>query len=372
VDDGVRLYRWDAADRLIQVTQGAHSTEFTYDGFGRRAGITEKDSGAVTSSVRFVWDGGVIAQQRDAAGIVVQKEFYVQGEVTGSTKLYYFKDHLGSVRDVIDSTGSLRARYDYDPYGIETKVSGDLDVEYGFAGLHRHRASGLALAMYRAYDPRMGRWLSRDPLAESGGLNLYAYCGGRPIFAVDPWGLDWFDNLSNFFAGAAGSLSGGMTDRVNRWVGSDATVDHHSVSNALGSYTGTALGYATGGSKILQAVGRAANAADIADAVTGGDPCASGIDRLKSAASAAVGVAAGGKKPSSAGKMQKQVERGQAPRDVKRVDPPHPGTPEPHVHYTDGTSSTQSGKVHDAHKGQPNPSGSTRAWLESNGWTPPP
>jgi hypothetical protein len=76
--------------------------------------------------------------------------------------------------------------------------------------------------------------------------------------------------------------------------------------------------------------------------------------------------------PSSPGRMQREVERGQAPRDIDRVDPGHIPGQEPHVHYTDGTSSTVSGGVHDAHKGIPTPSKAARRWLESHEWIPPP
>jgi len=41
------------------------------------------------------------------------------------------------------------------------------------------------------YDPRLGRFLSRDPLREEGGINLYAYCGNDPVNRHDPLGLDW-------------------------------------------------------------------------------------------------------------------------------------------------------------------------------------
>ncbi|MCA9792361.1 MAG: RHS repeat-associated core domain-containing protein, partial [Candidatus Eremiobacteraeota bacterium] len=37
---------------------------------------------------------------------------------------------------------------------------------------------------------RLGRFLSRDPIGFSGGLNLYGYVGGNPVNAVDPSGLD--------------------------------------------------------------------------------------------------------------------------------------------------------------------------------------
>ena len=40
-----------------------------------------------------------------------------------------------------------------------------------------HQQSGLNLAMFRAYDPNLGRWINRDPIEERGGLNVYGYIG---------------------------------------------------------------------------------------------------------------------------------------------------------------------------------------------------
>ncbi|GHU24262.1 hypothetical protein AGMMS50243_27130 [Betaproteobacteria bacterium] len=78
--------------------------------------------------------------------------------------------------------------YDYDPYGslINNPTSAP---EFGYAGMQYHQPSGLYLTKYRAYDPRTGRWLSRDPIGEAGGLNLYGYVGGNPVSFVDPLGL---------------------------------------------------------------------------------------------------------------------------------------------------------------------------------------
>ena len=74
------------------------------------------------------------------------------------------------------------------------------------------------------------------------------------------------------------------------------------------------------------------------------------------------------KKPTSRNQMQKQVEKGQAPKEVDRVDGAHTEGQQPHVHFKDGTSLNQDGTVHDAHKGTPNLTNSTRKWLEENGW----
>jgi RHS repeat-associated protein len=64
-----------------------------------------------------------------------------------------------------------------------------LDADFGFTGHYVHVASGLHLALFRAYDADLGRWLSRDPIEEQGGINLYAYVHGNPIFWFDPLGL---------------------------------------------------------------------------------------------------------------------------------------------------------------------------------------
>ena len=58
--------------------------------------------------------------------------------------------------------------------------------------MFHHARSGLYLTHYRAYDPHLGRWLSRDPLGLAGGMNLYAYVEGNPISYTDPTGLETY------------------------------------------------------------------------------------------------------------------------------------------------------------------------------------
>jgi len=43
--------------------------------------------------------------------------------------------------------------------------------------------------MNRAYSASLGRWLSRDPISESGGINLYSYVMNNPIGRRGPLGL---------------------------------------------------------------------------------------------------------------------------------------------------------------------------------------
>ncbi|WP_159458820.1 RHS repeat-associated core domain-containing protein [Pseudomonas citronellolis] len=87
------------------------------------------------------------------------------------------KDSLGSVIGRSTGSGPLQ-RLHYTPYGGNRSTPDDPQpspansngtLARGFAQLHWHQASGLYLALYRAYDPESGRWLSRDPIGERGG-----------------------------------------------------------------------------------------------------------------------------------------------------------------------------------------------------------
>lgn len=95
----------------------------------------EKDSGGfVTSEKHYLWAGGnQPAEERDASN-TVSVRYLAQGEqVPGASspedKLFYTKDHLGSVREVTDSSGEIRVRYAYDVYGSRTQITGDLSSE---------------------------------------------------------------------------------------------------------------------------------------------------------------------------------------------------------------------------------------------------
>lgn len=137
---------------------------------------------------QFIYSGNEICEERDASGAVT-KQFFPLGVRVGSNNFFYGKDHLGSVRTVTDQSGTIVAQYDFDPFGRATKLSGSFDADFQYAGYYMHAPSGLNLTMFRAYNPTQGRWLSRDPLEEAGGVNPYDYVGGNPISFADPLGL---------------------------------------------------------------------------------------------------------------------------------------------------------------------------------------
>ncbi len=190
-----RTNEWDAKDRLVAVNAGNHRTEFTFDGESRMVSIRQLTNGAEASFRRFVWCDNALCEERDAAGAITKRYFphgmkLEAGPNAGN--YFYTRDHLGSIRELTDAGGNVRARYSYDPFGRRTKLAGDLEADFGFTGWFIAAEAGLAMARFRAYDPELGRWLSRDPLQKAEleeGANLYAYVRNNPINATDPLGL---------------------------------------------------------------------------------------------------------------------------------------------------------------------------------------
>jgi len=87
--------------------------------------------------------------------------------------------------------GGAKPRYDVFDWldCISEKNDTSLCTDFLYTGHYWHGQSGLFLTLYRAYDPETGRWISRDPLGEDGGMNLYAYVSNGPIVYIDRFGL---------------------------------------------------------------------------------------------------------------------------------------------------------------------------------------
>jgi RHS repeat-associated protein len=77
----------------------------------------------------------------------------------------------------------------------EINQSRDVVAELGnlplYAGYWWDAALELYHVRHRVYDPRLGRWLQRDPLGYAAGSNLYSYVMNQPGRFVDPLGLRW-------------------------------------------------------------------------------------------------------------------------------------------------------------------------------------
>lgn len=171
---------------------------------GQRSERIEKSGTSTTAHYYYLYEGirPICRYQGGHTEAHIDRHYIAQGEQrkNGSAwdSYYYTRDHLGSVREVLKSDGTLAARYDYDPYGrrlqqykdssyvegCEAGYTGHVTLESGVSG-----QSEMVLTHFRVYSPELGRWLSPDPIAEMGGLNLYEYCYSDPLALVDPDGL---------------------------------------------------------------------------------------------------------------------------------------------------------------------------------------
>ncbi len=108
-----------------------------------------------------------------------------------SSSYFYHADGAGNVTALSDGQGRIAARYLYNPFGRLTAKWGPMaDVNrYQFSSKESDYLSGLSYYGYRFYDPTLQRWLTRDPLGEAGGINLYGFVGNDPTGLLDSWGL---------------------------------------------------------------------------------------------------------------------------------------------------------------------------------------
>lgn len=218
IEDGSKTYQWDAENRLVGIgykNQPGNLTQMRYDGMGRRLAIADTTSlGAVET--RYLWCGDRVCQRRNN-GDVVTRRYFAEGFLIpqGGQALYYGADQIGSVRDLLAvQNGARVGSFDYDPYGKLIERNGRITSDVGYAGLLFHVQSGMLLANFRNYDPFISRWISKDPIGEVGGINLYAYVSSNPVSLIDPYGLFCVsprarDAIANGFGTAAGAAASG-------------------------------------------------------------------------------------------------------------------------------------------------------------------
>jgi RHS repeat-associated protein len=110
--------------------------------------------------------------------------------VRNGEKYFPCFDGNGNISDYVDETGAVVAHREYDPFGRTVASSGPMKDEFHFWFSTKYEEPWWGLYYYglRFYFPEISRWLSRDPIGEQGGLNLYAYVGNSCIHNIDPIG----------------------------------------------------------------------------------------------------------------------------------------------------------------------------------------
>jgi len=134
----------------------------------------------------------------NASGSLISRNLYsdaVDGlfasvSASGSDSWYYL-DHLGSVRAIANSSGSVTDQITYGSTGNIASQTGSSNGdpylwEQGFTDA----ITGMMLFQNRWYDPDSSRWIQQDPTGFDGGdSNLYRSFGNDPVNETDPTGL---------------------------------------------------------------------------------------------------------------------------------------------------------------------------------------
>ena len=200
-------YGWNGENRLISAENGDTRLEFSYDYMGRRFEKKVYTANVLTKHEKFVYDGYKLIQVLDALNSdAVTMAFAWHPESTGldtpfsmmydGETYYYVTDGNKNVMSLIDAAGTKVAEYVYDPFGRLLSSTGELAEinPFRFSSEYHDDETGLVYYNYRYYSPELGRWISRDPIEEEGGVNLYAMVENSPVNKIDLYG-----NISRLF-----------------------------------------------------------------------------------------------------------------------------------------------------------------------------
>ena len=149
-------YTYDALDNRIGMDENGTQTWTLYDG----STPVMDFSGSGSLEMRYL--NGPTGQIVDAV---------LARESAGGTIAWYLPDRLGTIRDLINNSGSIIDHVDYSAFGTQLGESSPSNGDrlMGFAGMERDTVTGMNLAVYRVQNPGTGRWTSQDPLGYGGG-----------------------------------------------------------------------------------------------------------------------------------------------------------------------------------------------------------
>jgi RHS repeat-associated protein len=182
---------------------------------------------ATTTTVYIFSGTKVIAEYVNGT---LSKEYIYSGSAllathegaAGATLRYHHPDHLGTRVDT-DTAGGWTRKFGHFPFGeswYEDVQGNGAPSKLKFTSYERDSESGLDQAMFRYESPRLGRFMSADPLAGSlidpQSLNRYTYVRNNPTSLIDPLGLfygpcyamPWLCGSGDSGGGGAGGTGG--------------------------------------------------------------------------------------------------------------------------------------------------------------------
>ena len=189
-----RLNRYDHLDRRVQkITPEATHTYF-YDGWMLIKEIVANTNGT-TDVIEYHWGKDLSGTIGGAGGVGGLLYLAISNSSTpnSSTRQLYipFYDAYGNVMGYWDAQGNVVAEYTYDAFGKLIALSGSMANIFSirYSTKYFDPETGFYYYGYRYYSPELMRWITRDPIGEEGGVNLYAMCENNSVAQFDVFGL---------------------------------------------------------------------------------------------------------------------------------------------------------------------------------------
>ena len=204
---------YDAWNRLVKLVEGANTVqENEYDGRNFRVIKKSYASGVLNETRDYYFSSNwQILEERIDGSSTPDRHFvwgtrYIDDLIcrdrsdTGTLdeRLYACPDANWNVTALVNTSGAVAERIEYDPYGNTTWLSSSFvvqssssyDWETTYCSYRYENNTGLFHIRHRNYHPILGIWLQRDPLGLSAGVILYAYANHNYLNKIDPRGLD--------------------------------------------------------------------------------------------------------------------------------------------------------------------------------------
>ena len=176
----IETHTWDTIE----------TRSFVYDGWNLIHETVLSVDGATTNTIetQYFWGLDLSDTLHGAGGVGGLLAVSCEGQ-------FYFPtyDNNGNVTKYIDESGNIFAAYEYDDFGKLISYSGPLAdlFHIRFSTKYCDPETGLYFYGERFYSPDWRIWLNRDPIAESGGFNLYSFCRNRSVDKYDYIGRHW-------------------------------------------------------------------------------------------------------------------------------------------------------------------------------------
>ncbi len=181
---------YNAENRPVRFENAATQTvvECAYDSQGRRFEKKVTVAGATTLHHRYIYRGYLQIAALDLTRSAHPALWFVTWDPSQPTAtrplaiqkdgtwFTYGYDLTKNICEVFGPAGYIRTSYSYAPFGAVT-ASGDVSQPFQWSSEVYDSELDLVYYNYRHYSPSLGRFLSRDPIEEQGGWNLYAFAG---------------------------------------------------------------------------------------------------------------------------------------------------------------------------------------------------